>query len=346
MEVEMEQAEKDFNVGPCHTNAQHINTLFRRAFEDLMATNKDNSEKRFADVQDELKEQSEEIVLLKNIMDKPGVGSGAKDDTNEMNDDVCFSRMVDEVRVVKEPGPIRDLPSLVCESEDSDGEGNVRFVAAEEDDRMHIDELLEEPSSLSNRERVVDVLPPDRIVEIVHEGRGSDRAPESEREDHSRARRRSPSRPRRDRNDRRRRELRWIINELEERMDWMERDLQDFPYRIESRSPYMNPTLNCAFCDRESEPKMEDYERTILLPILSQNCGCYEDCAYRRKGCYYCNRVKGTAFQSFIPDDRGHHPALCNIPDRRDEARRQTEEVRQELRRLIRKYDAAARRDA
>ncbi|KAK5965071.1 hypothetical protein GCK32_021340, partial [Trichostrongylus colubriformis] len=337
MEVEMEQAEKDFNVGPCHTNAQHINTLFRRAFENLTATDKDNSEKRFADVQDKLKEQSEEILRLKNIVEKPGVGKGAKDDTNEMNDDVYFSRMVDEVRVVNEPGPIQELPALVSESEDSDGEGDVH---SEEDDRMDIDEPLEEPSSLRNRERVVEELPPDRIVEIVHEGRDSDRAPESGREDHSRARRRSPSRPRRERNDRRRRELRWLIDELEERMAWMERDLQDFPYRKkESRSPYMNPSLNCAFCDREGEhfsdscPNVVNGDRRWEImrersycQYCLKRCGYYEDCAYRRKGCYYCNRVKGTAFEFLIPDDRGHHTALCNIPDRKNEARRQTEE--------------------
>nr|CDJ90019.1 unnamed protein product [Haemonchus contortus] len=51
MEYELEKAEKDFNEGPCHTNAEHIDKLFCKAFENLTASDKDDADKRFADVQ-------------------------------------------------------------------------------------------------------------------------------------------------------------------------------------------------------------------------------------------------------------------------------------------------------
>ncbi|XGW34141.1 hypothetical protein V3C99_018162, partial [Haemonchus contortus] len=51
MESELEKDEKDFSEATCHTNAEHINKLFRKAFENLTASDKDDADKRFADVQ-------------------------------------------------------------------------------------------------------------------------------------------------------------------------------------------------------------------------------------------------------------------------------------------------------
>uniref|UniRef100_A0A0N4X7B9 IQ domain-containing protein G n=1 Tax=Haemonchus placei TaxID=6290 RepID=A0A0N4X7B9_HAEPC len=71
MESELEKAEKDFNEGLCYTNVEHINNLFRKAFENLTASDKDDAEKRFADVQKKTREQSKEILRIKQMMGVP-----------------------------------------------------------------------------------------------------------------------------------------------------------------------------------------------------------------------------------------------------------------------------------
>nr|CDJ93254.1 unnamed protein product [Haemonchus contortus] len=58
MESELEKDEKDFSEATCHTNAEHINKLFRKVFEKLTLSDKDDGDKRFADVQKKIEEQS------------------------------------------------------------------------------------------------------------------------------------------------------------------------------------------------------------------------------------------------------------------------------------------------
>lgn len=58
---------------------------------------------------------------------------------------------------------------------------------------------------------------------------------------------------------------------------------------------------------------------------------------YKKKGCFYYNRVEGTAFESLIPKGKGHHKALCNIPNKRHVSYPRLNEVRDELRELFRK---------
>ncbi|VDO21033.1 unnamed protein product, partial [Heligmosomoides polygyrus] len=50
MEKELHTAEKDLRIGPCSSNSEHVNALFRRAFDTLTANEKDKSEQRFQEL--------------------------------------------------------------------------------------------------------------------------------------------------------------------------------------------------------------------------------------------------------------------------------------------------------
>ncbi|KAK6030424.1 hypothetical protein OSTOST_03441 [Ostertagia ostertagi] len=294
MEFELEKAEKDFNEGPCHTNAEHINKLFRRAFENLTASDKDDADKRFADVQKKIEEQSEEISRIKQILDQPKKVAEPNED-EEMSDDAYWSRMVQEVQV----NEVNQDPPELAPDDDVEGDWEMRSEDGTE-------ETIEEVNPGRKNDRVVEVVRPEQSSKSRHwdyEQR-EERAQESSQ------------------------------NELKYRIYWMERDLQNFPYRKkEWRSPNMKRRLTCAFCDVEGEhfsdscPTITNGNQRWNIALEKKycqyclaRCGNSKDCESRNKSCYYCDRVSRTSFEYFIPDDHGHNTALCNIPDRKADA--------------------------
>ncbi|VDO65642.1 unnamed protein product [Heligmosomoides polygyrus] len=58
MEKDLLKAKNDFRTGPCSTSVEQVNALFRRAFDTLTWSDKDKSEKRFAELQSKIEEQA------------------------------------------------------------------------------------------------------------------------------------------------------------------------------------------------------------------------------------------------------------------------------------------------
>nr|CDJ87190.1 unnamed protein product [Haemonchus contortus] len=295
MESELEKAEKDFNEGPCHTNAEHINKLFRKAFENLTASDKDDAEKRFADVQKKIQEQSEEISRIKKMLDVPKKAVDPGNGNDPKIDDAYFSQMVKEVQA-NEAKQNQEPPARVHDDGDAEEDWEMRSEISEENKSEELERRLES----------------DRVVEI----RRPEQRPSSSLGQY----------------EQRRDELNKLAAELKHKIYWMEKDLQDFPYRKrEIYSPNMKRDLACAFCEVEGEhfsdscPRFTNgnrrwnmiLEKGFCQYCLAQ-CGKWEDCGAKKKKCYYCGRVSGTYFEYLIPRE-GHHTALCNIPDAKEE---------------------------
>ncbi|KIH63824.1 hypothetical protein ANCDUO_05877 [Ancylostoma duodenale] len=135
------------------------------------------------------------------------------------------------------------------------------------------------------------------------------------------------------------------VDELEYEIRQIEHDFASFPYRKkEEFSPGIQPDIKCAFCGIAEEhfsdscPRIQNGDtrydiirgRELCINCL-EDCPSSRTCKYRDRQCWYCCRVRGTAFHDFIPNDNGHHRALCNIPDKRDAAMRRTEAAKREL---------------
>ncbi|EYB89023.1 hypothetical protein Y032_0237g3239, partial [Ancylostoma ceylanicum] len=71
--------------------------------------------------------------------------------------------------------------------------------------------------------------------------------------------------------------------------------------------------------------------------ISSKDCPSSSTCNYKRRQCWYCNRVKGTVFEDLIPRDNGHHRSLCNVPDKKHIAMVRITSAKRELAELQRK---------
>ncbi|KAK6029666.1 hypothetical protein OSTOST_04222 [Ostertagia ostertagi] len=187
MERGMEQAEKNFNVGSCHTNAQHINTLLRRAFDNLTAMDKCSAEKRFETLQQKLDEQS------------------------EVKNDIASE---ESARAEAEYGGRHFSPELASEGPDEEEELDFRSAAGDEEEAMNIEDQLKVVCD-EKGERVVERVQADRVVECVSGDR---------HEEHRWA-------PRRDE-----RELKRLIQEVQKKIEHVERALKTFPYRKKETS--------------------------------------------------------------------------------------------------------------
>ncbi|KAK5969094.1 hypothetical protein GCK32_017431 [Trichostrongylus colubriformis] len=119
---------------------------------------------------------------------------------------------------------------------------------------------------------------------------------------------------------------------------------EDFPYRrITKFSEGIEPSLRCAFCGAlgahysDSCPKVREAELRNQVIARHKLCRfCLEDCSnvkctnrYRR--CWYCAKVYRTPFEDLIPDDDGHHRALCPVPDAKSRMKQRLERAIQDL---------------
>ncbi|KIH59093.1 hypothetical protein ANCDUO_10689 [Ancylostoma duodenale] len=56
-----------------------------------------------------------------------------------------------------------------------------------------------------------------------------------------------------------------------------------------------------------------------------------EECHLRQRRCWYCERIRGTIVEDLMPDDGGHHRALCNVPNAGNTLRRRIVDIRRQL---------------
>ncbi|EYC36874.1 hypothetical protein Y032_0848g2670 [Ancylostoma ceylanicum] len=145
------------------------------------------------------------------------------------------------------------------------------------------------------------------------------------------------------------------VEELAALLWQMERDFESFPFRKrEEFSPGIEPDIKCAFCGiygehfSDSCPRIQngdtrfDIIRGRLLCVYCledcpKDCPSSSTCNYKRRQCWYCNRVKGTMFEDLIPRDNGHHRSLCNVPDKKHIAMVRITSAKRELAELQRK---------
>ncbi|VDP33382.1 unnamed protein product [Heligmosomoides polygyrus] len=321
MEKELHTAEKDLRTGPCSSNSEHVNALFRRAFDTLTANEKDKSEQRFQELLEKIEAQARELASLKQQIEEkdriekveqpePVDVAIAEDNPVrvDLNDVVYWERMVEEVREPEEDAPPPALVSDESDEDEEDDDLDLRSVADEEEDEAAVIEQ--------------EMIAQEEAREI---------------------------------------ELRRRVEDLQNWVDRMRRDLRDFPFRKkEIQSPGMCPKLKCAFCEAEGEHFSDSCpivtngdERYSIIRDLSACYKCLEycpamwpddeqddqqkrkECPYKDKDCYYCKRLQGTTFEDLIPDDGGHHTALCNIPQKKLLARVRFEREEDELRELL-----------
>ncbi|WKY04272.1 hypothetical protein Q1695_005341 [Nippostrongylus brasiliensis] len=146
---------------------------------------------------------------------------------------------------------------------------------------------------------------------------------------------------------RRETELRQRVDNLQNRITRMIADYYRFPFRkSEWESPGIHPDLRCLFCGEvgrhysESCPRVTDGdERYFIIRNMGACDYCMEfcrgTCRYRFRRCFYCERVRGTMFEELMPEDNGHHSALCSIPGKKKRAKRMINDHEDALRRLL-----------
>ncbi|KAK6047022.1 hypothetical protein COOONC_15473 [Cooperia oncophora] len=88
MKQEMTHSEKDLNAGPCHTNAQHINQLFHKAFNNLKSSEQDYSESVSKSCK---RTSSGDIAFGRNGLQNPHPDLGPCPTDVEMIYDACWS---------------------------------------------------------------------------------------------------------------------------------------------------------------------------------------------------------------------------------------------------------------
>ncbi|KAK6016390.1 hypothetical protein OSTOST_18127 [Ostertagia ostertagi] len=296
--AQMQRAESDFRTGPCSTNAEQINALFRKAFETITSEEKQKMNEQFLKLQSQLDDQSNEIARMKDQQAQAAASvSQQKFGNIEPTDDEYFDQMTREVNETEE------MPAL----------------AAEE---PVVEEMEANDSQQHRQQGTQEVANPPRLFQRVEErgeeeissdiSKSGDDSSEGEME-----------------------ELERRCHLLERRMDRIHAAFLRFPYRKkEYQSPGIPEDKRCAFCWAKGEHFSESCpnvihgdERTEMIDEVGlcrmclELCSMERACPYTNKKCFYCERVRGTPFEEMSDGLDNHHSALCNIPNRKEEAR-------------------------
>lgn len=123
--------------------------------------------------------------------------------------------------------------------------------------------------------------------------------------------------------------------------------LHEFPYRTIKDSDTVDETVQCAFCKAEARHYSDSCPVVIsgderfaivmndgICRFCLGNCPA-EQCRFRtRRPCWYCKKIEGTIVEDLIPDDRGHHKAICPVPDKRAVVRERLTQVQREIDRM------------
>ncbi|KAL6743065.1 hypothetical protein Aduo_016150 [Ancylostoma duodenale] len=123
--------------------------------------------------------------------------------------------------------------------------------------------------------------------------------------------------------------------------------LRTFPYRnLGETSAGVDPAVTCVFCDAEARhfsdscpevPRGDDRFAIISIKGLCKWCLDRQHrgwCKSRTKECWVCDKLRGTIAKVLIPDEDGHHRAVCNIPDSRHLIYERLDQLRDEIRDL------------
>ncbi|WKY07071.1 hypothetical protein Q1695_006903 [Nippostrongylus brasiliensis] len=139
METELQKAEKDFREGPCTASAEHVNALFRRAFENLKGTNQDKTDKKIAELQALVEAQASELANMKKKIGEEKETT-TKNEESDANDEKYFQVMLKEVKDDTEP----DLETNFDENEE--------LIVRSEADQTQEDPVETEPEAPSDQE--------------------------------------------------------------------------------------------------------------------------------------------------------------------------------------------------
>ncbi|KAK5978058.1 hypothetical protein GCK32_022800, partial [Trichostrongylus colubriformis] len=328
IQTHMQRADNEFRTGPCATQAEQVNVLFRRAFEQISSEEKQKMEEKFHQLQIQLDSQSAEIARLKEEKDQAARTKERSEDA-ELNDDEYFEQMTREVTVDE------DLPPLASEDSDEEEGG---------------DQSPEEHQQISQR---VEERPPRDELNAVEEEEVTD----GEMEEMEEVESTDGETEETGSTDGEVEELEQRCRILERRMDRLHEAFMKYPYRKkEHYSPRMPPEMRCAFCFvlgehfSDSCPNvikaMDRYEllrdEGLCITCL-ERCSMFDDCPYLHKRCYYCERVRGTPFEDLI-EDFEHHTAVCGIPDLKERARERLNAARRDFREAVVELNHARRR--
>ncbi|EYC02070.1 hypothetical protein Y032_0102g3465 [Ancylostoma ceylanicum] len=136
------------------------------------------------------------------------------------------------------------------------------------------------------------------------------------------------------------------IKELEQDLDDLYYGLKFLPQRkIGETSAGVESHVRCSFCGQygvhysDSCPELVNGDERFSFIVRERLCQyCLEDCNPRRrcksrnKRCWCCGIVERTVLNFLIPNDDGHHRALCSIPDSKNKIAERIAEIKEELR--------------
>ncbi|XGW03478.1 hypothetical protein V3C99_015008 [Haemonchus contortus] len=117
------------------------------------------------------------------------------------------------------------------------------------------------------------------------------------------------------------------LNRQREDLWKMEKVLKKFPHRMIGDSKDIASQKPCAFCGKikchfsDSCPKVIDENKRYHIVNTGKLCiHCRDDrpkykCKFKPRSCWYCDRIRETIAVYLIPEDNGHHKALCSVPD-------------------------------
>ncbi|RCN42480.1 hypothetical protein ANCCAN_11556 [Ancylostoma caninum] len=131
---------------------------------------------------------------------------------------------------------------------------------------------------------------------------------------------------------------------LQDQVTQWQQVLRTFPYRnLGETSAGVDPAVTCVFCDAEARhfsdscPEVQRGDDRFAIISIKGLCKWCLDrqhrgrCKYRKKECWYCDKLRGTIAEVLIPDEDGHHRAVCNIPDSRHLVYERLDQLRDEI---------------
>ncbi|EYC29867.1 hypothetical protein Y032_0005g2307 [Ancylostoma ceylanicum] len=114
--------------------------------------------------------------------------------------------------------------------------------------------------------------------------------------------------------------------------------------KIGESSMGVAPHIRCTFCGQnglhysDSCPHITDGDdrwffvrEQGLCPHCLERCDPRRECWSKKKKCWYCSVVENTILRFLIPNDGGHHRALCNIPNSEGKIRERVQEIKRQL---------------
>ncbi|XGW25891.1 hypothetical protein V3C99_006917 [Haemonchus contortus] len=139
---------------------------------------------------------------------------------------------------------------------------------------------------------------------------------------------------------------------LEKTLRELEYAHQYLPQRkIRWASPNKRSDVRCTFCASvwhfsDSCPTMTDederfrfVQRRKLCQYCLEDCDPNKTCPRERDECFYCNIIwKVKSLRFLIPNDNGHHRALCNIPNSKNLLKERIQEVKGEMEKMERAF--------